>query len=66
MGNGNAKNNKMCNTKRYKVIREDCRVQNVISRSRWRDHIDRISPERLAKWPKTKIPLDTKRPPKGE
>lgn len=50
---------------RNEISREDCAVQDVVSWARtkrigWKDHVNCMNRERLAKWSKTEIPLDTK------
>lgn len=42
-------------------IREECKIQDVMRwtrsrRRKWRDHIDRMEPEKLAKWAKMEKP----------
>lgn len=54
---------------RNEVIKEECGIQDVVKwtrvrRREWKDYVDRMGLERLAKWSKTEISLNTKRPPK--
>lgn len=46
------------------TIKEECKMQDVVRsrRREWRNHVDRIEPEKLAKWAKLEKP-NTKRPP---
>jgi len=52
---------------RSRDIREECGVQDVVRfvrarRRHWRDHINRMGPERLVKWASEEIPA-SRRPP---